>query len=280
MQAKGLTAKATTAFLSGRTPDAVHEVREQIRCERETELYERFDLKARVPWSTAEKQRVYELCQQGATRAELCRAFPHRRYSAVLHAIAHYSKNPTAAEGKARYQRWTDKESRYLREAAAQGVSTLSISQKLGRSVISINSKAKELKVHLCGTDYFTPEDDKVLTQMRMDGCRYKQVAAVLNCTVHRVKKRWRILRPVAQSDLRPHNGGGPPGLLGEDDRRIVKRLLDEGKSWSAVYRMKPCGYSTSRTLAIGYKRAMKKAIYYSTTRPLQVEGLYVVQQA
>lgn len=257
-QAQGLTVKGTANHLPKRTQSAVRTVIHQIRCGREMELYERLPPKDRIPWSTAEKQRIRELREQGATKAELCRAFPHRRFNAILHAFTNYSKNTTNGKEQNSRRRWTREEERYLAEAPSQGVSTLAIAQNLSRSAFSIKRKAQESGIHLCGTDYFTPEDDRILTQMRMDGCNNPQVAAVLGCTVERVRKRWRSIRPVAQFDLRPHSNTGGK-ILNADALASITRLRDEDKSWATVFGVESYGYASWATLARGYERAMKK---------------------
>lgn len=169
-----------------------------------------------------------------------------------------YNKNNHMADVVNSRRRWTREEERYLAEATSQGVSTLTIAQNLNRSLYSIKSQAHRRGVHLCGTNYFTPEHDRILTQMRMDGCKNPQIAAVLDCTVDRIRQRWLVIRPIEKADLRPRrNVRGK--VVNADSLASITRSRDEGKSWPAVFDVETYGYAVPTTLARGYENAMKK---------------------
>lgn len=250
--------KGIATHLPKRNASAAKTVIHHIRYGREKELYERVHHKDRIPWSTAEKQRIHDLREQGVTLAEICPEFPHRRIRGIEHAFRHYSNNNPVANVVNSCRRWTGEEERYLAEAPSQSVSTQAIAQTLNRSLCSIKRKAQKYGAHLCGHNLFTPEHDRILTQMRTDGCKNPQIAAALGCTVERVRERWRIIRPVEQFDLRLHSNGKGQ-ILNADSLASITRLRDEGMFWAAVFGVESYGYIARATLERGYGRAMKR---------------------
>lgn len=210
--------------------------------------------KKATQWTSTEKNRLRELHDQEAPLREVFAHFPDRSYDAVRNSWRLYGKFPlhTATKNCAV---WTRDEDQYIADQVSYGTSTSTIAQVLGRTRRAVLWRALKIGVTTVRKDLdFARHEDQVLIEMYAAGASISQVARKLSRTETGVRHRWLHLRPSNSEDLRRSRCGTSP-----ESSHPIGSLRHKGLTWAAVFALGSYGYSSPRSLAQGYARAVQK---------------------
>ncbi|KAM0701368.1 hypothetical protein Q7P35_011729 [Cladosporium inversicolor] len=232
--AKGMSAKAIKTLFPSRSIGSI-----QTQCNtllHNADQYGKTLSRGCRWWSSDETNLLRKLHADGVQPFKLRAYFPSRSIGSIRKAIIVHESPLEACRKKG--TPWSHEDGRRLTELA-QSMHKKAIAEALGRTIASVEHRAKSLGVKISTLrKEYTVEEVAVILQMRRDKVPYKQIAEKLGRSAHSIGNAYYRHRPLQDNDADVKKVL-PPGLSFEE-LQSVSSLREQDVSWADIGRRYP----------------------------------------